>query len=109
MVSKDVMNSVERYIKVLLKNGYEIEKVLLYGSYASQSALSDSDIDLAIVLSNLKKERYKVIEDLLKVAWRIDPRIEPIPFSSEIFAKGNWIPIIAEIKEKGIEIRCKNN
>ncbi len=41
---------------------------------------------------------------LLKIAWRIDPRLNPIPVSTEAFEKETWIPLIYEIRQKGIEV-----
>jgi hypothetical protein len=41
---------------------------------------------------------------LLQIAWRIDPRLEPIPISSDPYEKDTWVPLIYEIKEKGVEV-----
>lgn len=41
---------------------------------------------------------------LFKIAWQIDPRLSPITISSEAFNKDTWVPLIHEIKQKGIEI-----
>jgi hypothetical protein len=38
------------------------------------------------------------------MAWRVDPRIEPIPISSKSYENDTWIPLIYEIKENGIEV-----
>jgi hypothetical protein len=40
----------------------------------------------------------------MQIAWRIDPRIEPIPISSESYEKDTWIPLIYEIRQKGVEV-----
>jgi hypothetical protein len=40
----------------------------------------------------------------MQIAWRIDPRIEPIPISSESYKKDTWLPLIYEIRKRGIEI-----
>ncbi len=39
-----------------------------------------------------------------KTRKRIDPRIEPVPISSESYEKDTWIPLIYEIRQKGIEL-----
>ena len=40
----------------------------------------------------------------MQIAWRIDPRIERIPISSESYEKDTWIPLIYEIRQKGDEV-----
>jgi len=41
---------------------------------------------------------------LFQIAWRIDPRIEPIPISSKSFENDTWIPLVYEIRQKGVEV-----
>ena len=65
---------------------------------------ADSDIDLAIVSSNFGKDRFEGGKLLLKLAWRVDSRIQPLPFSLDAIEKSNWIPLIHEIKKNGVEI-----
>ena len=51
------------------------------------------------------KDRFEEGKILLRMAWRVDPRIEPIPISSESYKNDTWVPLIYEIKKKGIEIQ----
>jgi hypothetical protein len=44
---------------------------------------------------------------LLQLAWRIDPRLEPVAISSESYEKDTWIPLIYEIREKGIVVEAE--
>jgi hypothetical protein len=41
---------------------------------------------------------------LMQLAWRIDPRLHPVPFSSESFDKDTWVPLVHEIQKNGIVI-----
>ena len=74
-----------------------------YGSYARGKARSDSDIDVAVISKNFGKDRVEE-EMTLPVKGKIDPRLEPIPISSESYQNNTWVPLIYEIKEKGIEL-----
>ncbi len=78
---------------------------MLYGSYASGNVHLNSDIDLAIVSPDFGKNRYEEGKMLLQVAWRVDPRIEPIQISSESYNNDTWLPLIYEIRKKGIELK----
>jgi len=51
-------------------------------------------------------DRFEEGKTLLQIAWRIDPRLQPVPISSEVFEKDTWVPLIYEIREKGIEIKA---
>ena len=104
MVNTEIVAITKKFTDVLIKNGIRVEKVILYGSYASGKAHSDSDIDLAIVSPDFGKDRHEELKKLLQLAWRIDPRIEPIPISSTSF-NNTWLPIIYEIRQRGIELK----
>ena len=90
----------------LVKKGIRIEQVILYGSYSSGNVHPSSDLDLAIVSPDFGKDRFEEGKLLLQTAWRVDPRLQPVPISSEAFRKNTWIPLIHEIREKGIEIKA---
>jgi predicted nucleotidyltransferase len=82
-----------------------VEKAVLYGSYASGNIHAGSDLDLAIVSPDFGKDRFEEGKMLLRIAWRVDPRIEPVPISSESYENDTWIPLIYEIRQKGIELQ----
>ncbi|MBI5416484.1 nucleotidyltransferase domain-containing protein [Candidatus Poribacteria bacterium] len=105
MVDAKIINIVQKFISVLIGNGINVEKVVLYGSYASGNIRTDSDLDIAVISSDFGKDRFEEGKMLLKIAWRIDPRIEPIPISTKSYENDTWIPLIHEIKQKGIELK----
>jgi hypothetical protein len=37
-------------------------------------------------------------------AGKIDPRLEPVPFSTKTYEKDTWILLVYEIREKGQEL-----
>ena len=104
MVDPAIRDIIQRFINALEAKGFRIEKVVLYGSYASGKTHSASDLDLAVVSPDFGKDRFEEGKLLHQIAWRIDPRIEPIPISSSSYENDTWIPLIYEIRTKGIEI-----
>ncbi len=106
MVDTETRQIIRRFVDTLAKKGIRIEQVILYGSYASGNLHSGSDLDLAIVSPDFGKDRFEEGKLLLQTAWRVDPRLQPVPISSEAFEKDTWLPLIHEIREKGIEIKA---
>ncbi len=81
----------------------DIESVYLFGSYAKGKSTDDSDIDLALIFTNLDdSRRFDIQVQLMLLAAKIDSRIEPHPTSHEDFNSGN--PFVVEIKKTGIKI-----
>ncbi|MEA3415290.1 MAG: nucleotidyltransferase domain-containing protein [Thermodesulfobacteriota bacterium] len=104
MVDSEVRRIVNSFVRNLIKEEIKVEKVLLYGSYASGLFHENSDVDLAIISSDFGKNKFEEGKLLLRIAWRIDPRLNPIPVSTEAFEKDTWVPLINEIRQKGIEL-----
>ncbi|SHJ01056.1 nucleotidyltransferase [Tangfeifania diversioriginum] len=90
----------KRYIG-LVKEKYQIESAILFGSFARGANHSDSDIDLAIVFKSVNDIIDLQIE-LLNLRTDDDLLIEPHPFTVRDFNEIN--PLVAEIKKNGIEI-----
>jgi predicted nucleotidyltransferase len=95
---------VRKFIKALKQEGISVDRVILYGSYAKGKTRPDSDIDVAVISKNFGKDRVEEGMSLFRIAGKIDPRLEPIPISSHSYEKDTWVPLIYEIKEKGIEL-----
>jgi predicted nucleotidyltransferase len=104
MVSKEIVNIATRFTKALKKGGIIVERVFLYGSYAYGKPRKVSDIDIAIISPDFGKDPYEEGKLLRQLAWRIDTRLEPVPISSESFLNDEWIPLIHEIKTRGIPV-----
>jgi predicted nucleotidyltransferase len=95
---------IRKFVKALKREGIPVDRVILYGSYAKGKTRPDSDIDVAVVSKHFGRDRVEEGMNLFRIAGKIDPRIEPIPISSESYEKDTWIPLIYEIKQKGIEV-----
>ena len=104
MVDREIREIISRFVHILTLNGIRVEKAILFGSYATGRVHSGSDLDLAIVSPDFGKDRFEEGKMLHRLAWRIDPRIEPIPISSASYENDTWLPLIYEIRQKGIEI-----
>jgi predicted nucleotidyltransferase len=106
MVEEKVEKIIHRFIDALTKKGIRIDQVILYGSYASGNMTPYSDIDLAIISPDFGDDKYEESKTLLQAAWRIDPKLQPVPISSESFKKKDWVPLIYQIKASGIEVKA---
>ena len=104
MVDEQIKEIILNYVATLKAKGIRVEKAILYGSHASGKFHSASDLDVAIVSPDFGRDRYEERKMLLQAAWRIDPRIEPMPLSSESYNNDTWVPLIYEIRQKGIEV-----
>ena len=94
---EQVEDIIKKYYILLKSEGYPIEKIILFGSYAKNNQNIDSDIDLAIVLKEFNT-RLK----LMKYARDFDDVIEPHPFLLSDFVESD--PFIDEIIRTGKKI-----
>jgi len=101
MDKESALANAKKYIAFLKKNKFDIQKVYIFGSYAKGTMNNDSDIDLAIVLKDLKNSIYTQFE-LMKLRRNFDLRIEPHPFSEKDFNSSN--PFAYEIINTGIPV-----
>ncbi len=101
MDQRKAFEIVGQYIDFLKSKNYEVRKAYIFGSYANGKFHEDSDIDLAIVFSNLTNSFTMQIE-LMKLSRKFDTRIEPHPFDELDFNTSN--PFTNEILTKGIQI-----
>jgi predicted nucleotidyltransferase len=104
MDQEQAIKVIRKFVKALKQEGIAVDRVILYGSYAKGNIRRDSDIDVAVVSKHFGRDRVEEGMNLFRIAGKIDPRIEPVPFSSKSFENDTWIPLIYEIRQKGIEI-----
>ena len=102
-MDKDIDTTIAKYLDLIKEKFADIERVYLFGSYAKGKSTEDSDIDLALIFTNLDdSERFDIQVQLMMLAAQIDSRIEPHPISHDDFDSGN--PFVVEIKKTGIEV-----
>jgi predicted nucleotidyltransferase len=100
MDKNEAIEKVREY-KKLLSTKMNVEQVYLFGSYAKENFREDSDIDVAIVVSNLSGDFFEVNPMLWKLRREIDDRIEPVIIDRNYDQSG----FLNEIKKEGIEIK----
>ena len=98
MAKNQSIKIVRKFIKALKQEGITVDRVILYGSYARGKTRSDSDIDVAVISKNFGKDRVEEGMTLFRVAGKIDPRLEPIPISSESYQNDTWVPLIYPVR-----------
>lgn len=96
MDKNEAISKVAQY-KVLVDKHFNVENIILFGSYAKGDQNEDSDIDVAIVVNSIDQDFFTYAPLLWKLRREIDDRIEPIlidknkddsGFLKEIFRTG---------------------
>ena len=66
--SPKVKTTIKCYLKELSELGVEVQKVILYGSYAKGNFRKDSDIDFVVVSDNFKRMNLRKRLEVLGIA-----------------------------------------
>ena len=103
-LNPEVITSVKKYSQRLKDEGIQVQKVLIFGSYAKRKHQAESDIDVCIVSDQFGQDEINELQFLLKQTRGLDERIEPIPVSSRDF-KTEATPLITEIKHHGVSLQ----
>ena len=77
MGKRDVIAVVRQY-KNLVLNHFESATIYLYGSYSKGKAKPDSDIDVEVVVPEVKEDLLKAYALLWSLTWDVNTLIEPI-------------------------------
>ena len=104
MLSPKIKKIVIEYLKELARSGIPVQKAIIFGSHAQGRAKKYSDIDLVIVSKKFGKNRIKEGQNLFKKAFRIDPRLEPIPVSPWQYKHYYDSPLLYYVHKDGIEL-----
>lgn len=72
----DTDKKIARYAE-LVKQRMQTAMIVLYGSYAKGNEKNDSDIDIAVVVDELKGDFLEVNAGLFSLCRDVDTRIEP--------------------------------
>ena len=100
MDKNEAINKVKQY-KLLLKKYFNLDAVYLFGSYARDNFREDSDIDVAVIVSNISGDFFSVNPLLWKLRRQVDDRIEPVLIDRNNDRSG----FLEEIIRNGIEIK----
>jgi len=80
IVSMDKATAIEcvRQSADILRENFDVKRVILFGSYAKDRARKDSDIDVAVVLDRVEEDFLTAESRLFRLRREIDARIEPV-------------------------------
>ena len=79
---------------------FSTQSIVLYGSYAKGTARDDSDIDIAVIVDDLKTDYLDETARLYKLRREFDDRIEPLLLESGDDRSG----FLQEVLRTGIRI-----
>lgn len=99
----EIINKSKQLIQILNRNNLPVEKMFLFGSFASGRAHVDSDIDLAIVSNRFIGNRFLDKQRVNPYTIPLDSRFEVHPYRTDEFKEDtDWF--VREILDTGIEI-----
>ena len=62
----------------LVRQNFDVKKIILYGSFSRDAARKDSDIDVAVVLDPVDEDFLMCVARLFRLRREINARIEPV-------------------------------
>ncbi len=77
MDNREIINKLVNY-KLLVSKYFDVDQVVLYGSYAKGNEREDSDIDVAVIVNSINQDFFSYAPLLWKLRREIDDRIEPV-------------------------------
>lgn len=92
---------ISSFLAALKNEGYTIEKVIMFGSYANGNPHENSDIDLAVWSSSFSDDPYSSRDAIRQILTRYHP-IQLQPFPTNETATSN--PFIEIIETTGIDL-----
>ena len=104
MADQEIIKIIRDYVGLLQNEGIEVVRAILYGSRARGDANEEADIDLALIIKNLNRADFELKRNLLRLAVRIDERLEPVAYSPEDFEQDSWLPLLYSIKTTGLDV-----
>jgi uncharacterized protein len=76
MDNKEAVEKVKKYADTIIEE-FSPSMVVLFGSYAKGTQKEYSDIDVAVIVNEIKGDYLETLSKLYKMRRRIDVRIEP--------------------------------
>jgi predicted nucleotidyltransferase len=101
MANREIVEILKKYIFVLRSEGITIDKAYLYGSYLSNTATEESDIDIMIVTEN---EDDNLTGKIWSLTRKVNSKIEPYLVEKRRFLNNEDSPLIDLVKRTGLEI-----
>ncbi len=96
---------VAEYTQTLKTLGVNVERVILYGSYALGNQREDSDIDLVIISKDFRKMNLRERLEVLGIAAaRIMKPVEAKGYTPEEIEMTSQASFLKEVLEMGVSI-----
>jgi predicted nucleotidyltransferase len=102
MAKNEVIAILRTYIYLLQAEGISVNKAFLYGSYLSNTATNDSDIDLMIVTED-ENDDY-LAGKIWNLTKKVNSKIEPFIVGTNRFYSNDNSPLVDLVKRTGLEI-----
>lgn len=104
MVQREIIEKIKSCVYLLNSNGYNIKKAFLYGSFARNEAVEDSDIDIMLVSDAFDNSDIEGKANVWVLTADIDPRIEPYMVGTKRFLTDDYTPLLEIVRKEGVEI-----
>jgi len=101
-IPNTIRETLDSFVKELNKNHIHIQQAFLFGSYASGTFDSWSDIDVALVSVDFSGSRFYDRNAIRKVKLSVSSDLEPLPYRPEDFNETD--PFVKRIIETGIRV-----
>jgi uncharacterized protein len=101
-----IIDLIRRYLVLLHQHGFQVNRAILFGSYARGEAQADSDIDLLLPSPDFEKLTWKQEELLWALTAQVDTRIEPIPCTERQWWTDQSSPLIDIARQEGLVIEA---
>lgn len=98
-MDKEQVIDIVREYKKLVTTTIADAQVYLYGSYSKGTAHADSDIDVAVVVPQIKDDWLDLSTHLWLLAPQVNYRIEPV-----LIDKRNASPLYEDVMRTGIAV-----
>jgi predicted nucleotidyltransferase len=96
-----IVKTVKQFKEALESSNIQVERLILFGSYAAGTAREDSDIDLVVISPSFADKSYWERIDILSEAiYTVFAPIEASAFTPEEWAAGN--SLIVDYAENGV-------
>lgn len=89
MDKRAVLNIISRFSKAIESRGIRIDKLILFGSYATGRYRQDSDIDIVVISRDFDdKDYWERIDILSSAIYQVFEPIEAVAMSLEEWESG---------------------
>lgn len=105
MVKREIIKVKKVLIKLFREIGINVEKIVIFGSYAKGRDRKDSDVDIIVVSKEFRgKDIFEIVYLTKDIHWKLVEKITK-PFDIMYYSDMDWANgkslIINEAREKG--------